>query len=71
MFLSLIFYLLSGDPIERAEYTPEEIRTWGVIFKKLTQLYKKHAVKEFNDNFELLIKYCGYREDNVPQLEDV
>lgn len=60
-----------GDPIPRADYTQEEIRTWGVVFNRLSKLYKEHAVKEFNDNFELLIKYCGYREDNIPQLEDV
>lgn len=60
-----------GEAIKRAEYTLEETQTWGVVFNRLSQLYKEHAVKEFNDNFVLLIKYCGYREDNIPQLEDV
>lgn len=60
-----------GEPIKRADYTLEEIRTWGVVFNRLSQLYKEYAVKEFNDNFILLTKYCGYREDNIPQLEDV
>lgn len=60
-----------GDPIQRADYTPEETRTWGVVFNRLSKLYQEHAVKEFNDNFVHLTKYCGYREDNIPQLEDV
>lgn len=70
-FIQLAKSYKHGDEINRAEYTTQEIQTWGVIFKKLTQLYRKYAVKEFNDNFDLLVKYCGYREDNIPQLEDV
>lgn len=53
------------------EYTKEEIETWGVIFKNLTKLYPKYACKEHNHVFPLLIENCGYREDNIPQLEDI
>lgn len=53
------------------DYTEEEIQTWGIVFKNLTKLYKTHACREHNHVFPLLIDNCGYREDNIPQLEDV
>lgn len=60
-----------GQPLPRLEYTKEEIDTWSVVFEKLTTLYKTHACKEYNHCFPLLVDNCGYRADNIPQLEDV
>ncbi|XP_023247915.1 protein henna isoform X2 [Copidosoma floridanum] len=70
-FADLAYNYKHGQPIPRVEYTNEEIRTWGVIFNKLVDLYPKYACKEHNHVFPLLIENCGYRDDNIPQLEDI
>lgn len=43
----------------------------GIVFRELQKLYLKHAVPEFMENWPQLVKYCGYREDNLPQLQDI
>jgi phenylalanine-4-hydroxylase len=71
VFADIAFHYRHGQPIPRVEYTPEEIATWGTVFRSLTTLYKTHACQEFNHVFPLLIDNCGFREDNIPQLQDV
>ncbi|KIH58673.1 Biopterin-dependent aromatic amino acid hydroxylase [Ancylostoma duodenale] len=61
----------SGDKIPRIEYTPEEIDTWRTVYNELVALYPTHACKEFNYIFPLLQQNCGFRADNIPQLQDV
>lgn len=53
------------------EYSAQEKKTWSTIYKELVKLYPTHACDEFNHIFPLLKQNCGYREDNIPQLEDV
>jgi hypothetical protein len=58
-----------GDKIERIEYTASEKATWQTVYRRLKALHPTHACREFNAVFPLLEKFCGYSEDNIPQLQ--
>ncbi|KAH9401311.1 hypothetical protein TYRP_002910 [Tyrophagus putrescentiae] len=70
-FADLAYNYKHCTPIPRVEYTEEEVKTWGVVFKELVKLFPTHACAEYNHIFPLMVENCGYREDNIPQLEDV
>lgn len=42
-----------------------------MVYRELNKLYPTHACREYLKNLPLLSKYCDFREDNIPQLEDV
>lgn len=70
-FADIAYNYKHGEPLPHVEYSDEEITTWAKVFNQLATLYPTHACKEHNYVFPLLIENCGYREDNIPQLEDV
>ncbi|XP_054721981.1 tyrosine 3-monooxygenase-like [Uloborus diversus] len=60
-----------GEKIPTVKYTEDEIRTWGVVFSNLKLFLPTHACSQYLEVFSVLEKECGYRADNIPQLEDV
>lgn len=40
----------------------------GTVFRELHKLYTVHACPEYLENWPQLVKYCGYKEDNLPQV---
>lgn len=71
MIADLALHYRHGQPLPRVTYTEAEINTWNTVFGELTRLYPTHACDEFLRAFPLLVDNCGYREGNIPQLEDV
>ncbi|CAL8322987.1 unnamed protein product [Lota lota] len=70
-FADIAYNYRHGQVIPKVEYTEEEKATWGTVFQELKMLYPTHACREHNRVFPLLEKYCGYRQDNIPQLEEI
>ncbi|NP_001191619.1 tryptophan 5-monoxygenase [Aplysia californica] len=71
VFADLAMNYKHGLEIPYIQYTPTEVETWGTVFRELMKLYPTHACREYLANIPLLVEHCGYREDNVPQLEDI
>jgi len=60
-----------GESIPTVDYVEDEVKTWSVVFDKLAPLTQKHACKEYNQVIPELYKECGFRRDNIPQLQDI
>jgi phenylalanine-4-hydroxylase len=61
----------SGQPIPHISYADSEVATWACVFQRLKEMYPSHACREYLEGFMLLQDAGLYREDAIPQLEDV
>ena len=64
-------YNVNDIKIPTIDYTKDEVKVWSHCYSKLKKLYQYGACTEYNEALELFEKYCGYAEDNIPQLEDI
>lgn len=60
-----------GQAIPRVEYTPDEVKTWGIVYRSTKALMKTHACQEFIEAIGVLEEELNYGPDSIPQLEDV
>nr|BDD85272.1 tyrosine hydroxylase [Ischnura senegalensis] len=68
---AIAFAYKYGQPIPRIDYTETETATWTGVFRQVLDLMPKHACSQFRDVFALLMKEGIFREDRIPQLEDM
>lgn len=61
----------SGDAIPHIDYTEVEHKTWGSVFRTVMDLMPKHACAEYRHVFAKLQTEGIFREDQIPQLEDM
>jgi tyrosine 3-monooxygenase len=60
-----------GDAIPHIDYTDVEHQTWGAVFRIVLDLMPKHACAEYRHVFAKLQTEGIFREDQIPQLEDM
>lgn len=60
-----------GDAIPLIDYTEVENQTWKAVFRTVLDLMPKHACAEYRAVFAKLQKEGIFREDRIPQLEEM
>lgn len=61
----------TGMPLPHVNYTADELKTWSIVYTKLTELFPTHACFEHQQVFPLLVRHCGYGPTNIPQIQDI
>ena len=66
-----MYQLYSGVAIPRVDYTPDEVATWEAVWRKVFDLLPGRACSIHRRVLDQMIKECGFRPNNIPQMEDV
>ena len=53
------------------DYTPDEVATWEAVWHKVFDLLPGRACSTHRRVLDQMIKECGFRPNNIPQMEDV
>lgn len=68
---SLAVHYRAGSQIPRIEYTDEENKTWGAVYRNMMKLQDKYACAEYLQILPLMEKHCGFSDKGVPQVCDI
>lgn len=69
--MCVFFSSKSGDAIPLIDYTEVENQTWQAVFRTVLDLMPKHACAEYRTVFAKLQNEGIFREDRIPQLEEM
>ena len=62
---------LADPSVPRVKYTERELRTWQMAYETLMPELEKHACQDCLTNVHEMREFCGFRADNIPQIEDI
>ncbi|GIY56661.1 tyrosine 3-monooxygenase [Caerostris extrusa] len=60
-----------GHVIPPIKYTEDEIKTWGIVFKKMRKLHSKYACSQYRKCFRMLEEELNFNPDCIPQMQDI
>ena len=61
----------SDKEVPTVQYTNTEVETWTKVFDVLSPLHEKYACQEYLDAVNEMKKECGFRRDNIPQIQHI
>ena len=64
-----MYQLYSGVAIPRVDYTPDEVATWEAVWRKVFDLLPGRACSIHRRVLDQMIKECGFRPNNIPQMK--
>jgi hypothetical protein len=57
-----------GQEIPQTKYTEDEVKTWGIVWDQMEDLWDKYACKEYKASMNLMKKHCNYNRNTIPQI---